>query len=258
MPSQEEPEQKIPNNAVLPTIDESTTSTKASWFDPSLNAMVRSSSTSPGQVVVASMEPGKDGFCMATFPGEKPFVTEVANVLLKKSSTAEQTGKEKGTKRLGTSMKRPAAKRPAAALQEPAPDHAATATHEPQAEEELPVSCLKYFLLISIAVQTTSLVWAYSLAVLPSLLPFFSFHPSSFLLSQVLRYGIMVYPTGKCAIRRAYGPKTQVMQFGSSKYRKDDLKGIASECIIKFVSRALKEEDAQAWCQSEIQKKLLD
>ena len=140
--SQEEPEQKIPNNALLPTCDGSATSTKASWFDPSHNAMARSSSTSPGQVVVASMEPGKDGFCVATFPGEKPFVTEVANVLLKKSSAAEQT--EKGT----ATKKRPATKslkRPAAALQEPAPDHAATATHEPQAEDALPVSCLNYF-----------------------------------------------------------------------------------------------------------------
>ena len=144
MSSQEEPEQKNSSNALLPTTDDKT-STKASWFDPSHNAMVHSLSTSAGQVVVASMEPGKDGFCVATFPGEKPFVTEVPNVLLKKSSTAEHTGRNKGMKRPATAMKQPAAlssKRPAPALQEPAPDHAATATHEPQAEEELPVSCL--------------------------------------------------------------------------------------------------------------------
>ena len=144
MSSQEEPEQRNSSNALLPTIEDKT-STKASWFDPSHNAMVRSLSTSAGQVVVASMEPGKDGFCVATFPGEKPFVTEMPNVLLKKYSTAEPAGK--GMKRPAT-MKKPAAlssKRPAPALQEPAPDNAATATHEPQAEEELPVSCLIFF-----------------------------------------------------------------------------------------------------------------
>ena len=144
MSSQEEPEQQKSSNALLPTIQDKT-STKASWFDPSHNAMVRSLSTSAGQVVVASMEPGKDGFCVATFPGEKPFVTEMPNVLVKKSSTAEHTGK--GMKR-PAALKKPAAlssKRPAPALQEPAPDNAATATHEPQAEEELPVSCLIFF-----------------------------------------------------------------------------------------------------------------
>ena len=46
---------------------------------------------------------------------------------------------QKETKWPATAMKKPAAlRRPALALQEPAPDHAATATHELQAEEELP------------------------------------------------------------------------------------------------------------------------
>ena len=138
------------------------------------------------------MEPGKDGFCVATFPGEKPFVTEVPNVLLKKSSTAEHTGRDKGMKRPATAAAL-SSKRPAPALQEPAPDHAAAATHELQAEGELPVSCLKYFFLISIAIQPASDFLAQTLppSIPPSLLifPFPSFILPSFLGSSVWHHG---------------------------------------------------------------------
>ena len=69
----------------------------------------------------------------------------------------DRRGYRQGQKEMkwpATAMKKPAAlssKRPALALQEPAPDHAATATHELQAEEELPFFLLEVFFLVSIA-----------------------------------------------------------------------------------------------------------
>ena len=179
MSSQEEPDQKNSSNALLPTADDKT-STKASWFDPSHNAMAPSLSCWTSLWWLAWSQE-KMVFAWLHFLVKNLLLPRCPNVLLKKSSTAEHTGRDKGMKRPATAAAL-RSKRPAPALQEPAPDHAAAATHELQAEEELPVSCLKYFFLISIAIQPASDFWAQTL---PSFHPslFCPFLPSSFLLS---------------------------------------------------------------------------
>ena len=56
--------------------------------------------------------------------------------------------------------------------------------------------------------------------------------------------------SGKCAIRKAYGPGTQMFQFGGATHDKDVLMGIAAECTMKLVSGEIAKDDAKSWCNN--------
>ena len=53
-------------------------------------------------------------------------------------------------------------------------------------------------------------------------------------------------------MRKAYGPGTEMFQFGGAAHDRDVFMGIAAECIVKLVSGEIGEGDAKSWCEHRV------
>eukprot|EP00438_Fugacium_kawagutii_P002476 Skav225630 [mRNA] locus=scaffold1513:131209:135099:- [translate_table: standard] len=115
------------------------------WYDPSRKAMVRSAHNSPGELEVASMAAGPNGFCVGKFDNGQEFETEVPNMMIVAPAPSKVMKRPGAAPKMGA-LKRPAAaqvgarKKPAAALQAPVAHPTAPASSANSASPAAPAS----------------------------------------------------------------------------------------------------------------------